>query len=52
LGGKKIYTFTISTDAKELNSGQDRQKDCDPYPNVQVIAPILNSDTGGSDLEG
>jgi hypothetical protein len=47
-----MYTFTISTDAKELNSRQDNQEDCDPYPDVQVVAPILNGDTSGGDLEG
>ena len=45
-------TFTIATNAEELDNDQCGQESGNPYTNVQILAPITDGQTCCSDFEG
>lgn len=48
---RRILTFTIATDCKELHEYQEGQKHGDPDSDIDVVSPELDGDAGGGDLE-
>lgn len=47
-----LLTFTVSSYSKDLDRTEHDEKNSDPNPDVDIIPPVLNGDTGGSDFEG
>lgn len=46
-----VHTFSIPSDAEELNRDQNNQKHGDPYAGIQVISPVFDRHTGSRKLK-
>lgn len=51
LKGRKWLTLSITSNSKNLNDDQDNQEDTDEDGRTQAGIPVLDCETGSSDLE-
>jgi len=49
--GRYRHTFTVSTDAKNLNDAEYEQEYGNPDTDVEICSPELDCDTGSSKFE-